>query len=602
MSTESIFSQTKDAGNTLYGRFLSFIQKYKETEYAPYILAGPYLGYLIFIFAIPVGYLLLISFYTNVSFGTMEPAFTFNNYVEFFSNSTYVDVLVNTVEISIISTIFTVAVSFPVAYFIVFSGSRYSVYLILLVIAPMLVGNVVRAFGWWTVMGDSGLINQFLGIFGVQQTFLQTKPGLIIAISSVLMPFVILILMSVLFTLDSDVISAANNLGGNHLQTFFYVTFPLALPGIFASSILCFVLTMGTFATAVFIGMPEIPMIGPYIYITANQSNWPLAAAMSFVLLIISLSLVLLYGYLVNSDPGGSTSSVETNRGRGKKFYLSGVLNKLDFGHTIAGVSLPKTIMKGILGISLLYLLIPVIFAIQISFNPSTVYAFPPEYLTLKWYEYVLSRPAWISSFITSFQYSILASVLAIGLSAPTAYALDRFSFRGKQVLRAGTFLPLMVPQIILGLALLLFLNELRLIGSILGLSIGLGIVATPYAVQTMLATMHNFDNTVEEAAKNLGADEIQTFVRITLPGILPGILTAAILTFIVTYSNLTIAIFLQGPENTPIPTRIYAQMQYGASPSIAAVATINIIIVIVAVVLVERFFGAADALGFTGN
>lgn len=602
MATESVLSQTRDAGETVYDRFLSFIQRYKDTDYAPFILAGPYLAYLALLFIIPVAYLFLISFYANVSFGTMEPAFTLENYVKFFSNDVYMRVLVNTVEISIISTIFTVAVSFPIAYFIVFSETRYSTYLILLVIAPMLVGNVVRAFGWWTVMGDSGLINLVLSVFGVHHTFLQTKLGLIIAISSVLMPFVILILMSVLFTLDPDVISAANNLGGNHLQTFFYVTFPLTLPGIFASSILCFVLTMGTFATAVFIGMPQIPMIGPYIYVTANQSNWPLAAAMSFVLLVISLLLVLLYGYIVDSDPSGSGTVVETERGRAREFHLSNVLRRLDFGYTVAGVSIPKFLMSSILSISFLYLLIPVIFAIQISFNPSTAYAFPPEYLTLKWYEYVLSRPSWIGSFVTSFQYSILASVLAIGLSAPTAYALDRFSFRGKQALQAGTFLPLMVPQIILGLALLLFLNEFGLIGSILGLSIGLGIVATPYAVQTMLATMHNFDNTVEEAAKNLGADEIQTFIRITLPGILPGILTAAILTFIVTYSNLTIAIFLQGPANTPIPTRIYAQMQYGASPSIAAVATINIAIVILAVVIVERLFGAADALGFTGN
>lgn len=602
MSNELSRIRVREFGDGLYDRFLQFIQEYKHTKYAPFILAGPYLLYLGILFVVPVAYLFLVSLYTNVGFGTMQAVLTLENYIKVFTTPIYIDVIINTVEISLISTVFTVVVSFPIAYFIVFSDFKYTKVLILLVIAPMLVGNVVRAFGWWTLLGDSGLVNMFLGLFGLQYTLMKTKPGLILAISSVLMPFVILILMSVLFTLDPERIDAGYNLGGNHLQTFAYVTFPLALPGIFASTILSFVLTMGTFATAVFIGMPEIPMIGPFIYVTANNLNWPLASAMSFVLLTISLVLVIIYARVVNLNPGGRRSGSKSGIGREKSFHFNRILRALDFGYNIGRWSVSGILMGILLAVTFFYLLIPVLFAIQISFNPSTAYAFPPPSLTLEWYVTVFTERGWIVSFITSFQYSILSAIIAIGLSAPTAYALNRFSFPGKDALQAGTFLPLMVPQIILGLALLLFMNEIGLVGSILGLSIGLGIVATPYAVQTMLATMHNFDDAVEEAAMNLGADEIQTFVRITLPGILPGLLTAAILTFIVSYANLTISIFLQGPGTIPIPARIYSQMQYGASPTIAAVATINIVIVTVAVVIVERYFGAAEALGFTAQ
>jgi putative spermidine/putrescine transport system permease protein len=359
---------------------------------------------------------------------------------------------------------------------------------------------------------------------------------------------------------------------------------------------------MGTFATAVFIGMPQVPMLGPFIYVTASRANWPLAAAMSFVLLVISFLLIFLYSRVADVSGGRRRGPVDDERGRSREFHFAYVLNRLDIGYTVRGVSIPNVLMGGILLVTFVYLLIPVLFAIQISFNPSNVYAFPPERLTLQWYVYVLSRPAWLSSFVTSFEYSILAAGIAIALSAPTAYALNRFSFPGDGALHAGTFLPLMIPQIILGLALLIFLNNFGLVGNVAGLSIALGVIATPYAAQSILATMHNFDRTVEEAAMNLGADEIQTFLRITLPGILPGVLTAAILTFVVSYANLTIAIFLQGPGATPIPVRIYSQMRFGASPSIAAVATINIVLVLIAVVVVERLFGAAEALGFTGN
>lgn len=305
--------EQSEGGLTLpfvHERLREFIQRHKSKSYAGYLLAGPYLLYMLLLFFIPIGYVFLVSFYQNVPAGTMDPAFTVENYVRFFTTQQYLNALYTTVEISIVSTLFTIVVSYPIAYFIVFSDWRYSEVLVLLVIAPMLVGNVVRAFGWFALMGSSGAVNQVLGVFGVQYTLLNTKPGLIIAISSVLMPFAVLILMSVLYTMDTELIEAAYNLGGNRLQTFLYVTFPLSLPGVIGATIIAFVLTMGTFATAVFIGEPNIRMIAPVIYRTASTDlNWPFAAAMSFVLLAVSLVMVYVYTLVTDlnqTETGGA--------------------------------------------------------------------------------------------------------------------------------------------------------------------------------------------------------------------------------------------------------------------------------------------------------
>ena len=97
-----------------------------------------------------------------------------------------------------------------------------------------------------------------------------------------------------------------------------------------------------------------------------------------------------------------------------------------------------------------------------------------------------------------------------------------------------------------------------------------------------------------------LGADEIKTFLRVTVPCLLPGIMSAGILSFIISYSNLQIAVFMQGPGIVPVPVRIFSQMQFGATPIIAAIATINIVITLIAIIVVERLFGAAEALGYT--
>jgi putative spermidine/putrescine transport system permease protein len=286
--------------------------------------------------------------------------------------------------------------------------------------------------------------------------------------------------------------------------------------------------------------------------------------------------------------------------GRSHQFRLANVLKPVDLSKSIGGVSIASVLYVVLLIIVFIYLLLPVVFAVLISFNPSDLYAFPPNGFTLKWYIEVFSTNAWVSSFIVSFQYSIIATIIAIVLSSSAAYAIGRFDFRFRSMLNAATFLPLMLPQIILGLALLLYLSMFGLVGNLLGLSLALAVYATPYATQTILAAMSNYDRSIEEAAMNLGADEIQTFIRVTFPMLLPGLLTAAIFSFIVTYSNLQIAVFLQGAGLIPIPVRIFAQMQFGASPVIAAVATINIAIVLLAIVIAEQLTGAAEALGYT--
>lgn len=284
----------------VHDRLVSFIHWHKSESHAGYLLAGPYLLYMTLLFFIPLGYLFLVSFYIDIPVGTMKPGFTLANYAEFFSSEVYMNALYTTIEISIISTLFTILVSYPIAYFIVFTSWRYSKALILLVIAPMLVGNVVRAFGWFALMGPNGVLSRVVGY-----SLVGTMEGLIIAISSVLMPFAILILMSVLYTIDQELIEAAYNLGGNQLQTFLYVTLPLSLPGVIGATLISFVLTMGTFATDVFIGLPKVPMIAPFIYQVTGTLNWPLAAAMSFVMLAVSLVLVFLYTRVADIQMGG---------------------------------------------------------------------------------------------------------------------------------------------------------------------------------------------------------------------------------------------------------------------------------------------------------
>jgi len=566
----------------------------------------PYLLFMSVFFLIPVLYMLVISFYTNIPGGTMEPTLTLENYQTIFGSDRYLNTLIVTVRISVIATLLALVFSYPIAYFIVFSNFRYSAALILLVVSPLLVGTVVRAFGWFALLDRSGLITQFISLFGIEYILLNTEIGLTIAIASVLMPFSVLVLLSDLYTLDTNLIQAGKSLGGTPLQTFCYVTLPLSMPGIIGATLISFILSMGTFATAVFVGMPHVPMIAPFIYeAAAEQLNWPLGAALSFVLLAVSLSLIYLYSSVMDRGSLGlgkllsRISGDDNKNGRQRGFLFSNQLGKIRIHKRVGSYSLQSYQYSGLLVTGFIYLLIPVIFAIMISFSQG-LYIFPPETPTFEWYESVVTDSQWISSFSVSFQISFVAMIFALMFSFSAAYALGRYDFRGKQLLESATFLPLIIPQVILGIALLVFLHNIGIVGGVLGLGLGLAVYVTPFCIQTLLISMEDYDRSLEEAALSLGADEIQTFKRVTVPLLLPGIISASIFGFILSFANLQIAVFLQGPGTIPVPVRIFASMQFGATPVIAAVATISILITLVAIVIVERVFGATKALGYT--
>ena len=183
--------------------------------------------------------------------------------------------------------------------------------------------------------------------------------------------------------------------------------------------------------------------------------------------------------------------------------------------------------------------------------------------------------------------------LLAIISGTLYSFCYVRFRFFGKEGLNVLALSPLAFPKIILGVALLLYFHLFRLVGTYTGLILGLVIVAAPFVVKTVSAAMYNFDKSIEEAAMSLGANEVQTFFKITLPLIKPGLISAAILAFIYTFGNLQVAVFLVGPTTTTVPVKIFSAMEFTDDPSVAAVAAINILLVMAFVIIAQKYLGA---------
>ena len=237
----------------------------------------------------------------------MVEGLSLENYLRFFADPFYRDVLLRTIWISVLSTLVCLVAGLLPAYYIarVRSGKLKSL-LLILVILPLFMGNAVRVAGWMVLLGDRGLLNAFLtavGLAGAPVQMLYTGTAVLVGIISVNLPFMIITLQSVIEGIDRPLEEAGLNLGANHLQMFCRVLLPLMMPGVVTGTVLCFILAMNAYATPLLIGGPKFQMMAPAVYDQITRSsNWPFGAALAFVLMATTLVLTVLSSWLLGRN------------------------------------------------------------------------------------------------------------------------------------------------------------------------------------------------------------------------------------------------------------------------------------------------------------
>lgn len=235
----------------------------------------------------------------------MKGVFSLENYVKLFRDPFYTGVLAFTAQIAALSTLICLLLGYPVAYFISRSPSeKLRSVLIVLVVLPLLMGNAVRSAAWMVVMGSSGLINGLLlavGVINEPLKILYTPTAVVIGLVSVLMPFAIITLQSVLDSIPPSLEEAGRSLGYSPLRTLVSVVLPLSIPGIVAAGAICFCLAMNAYATPVLIGGPSVHMMGPLVFQQISKvGNWPFGSSLAWVLMAVTLTLTILSTWYLN--------------------------------------------------------------------------------------------------------------------------------------------------------------------------------------------------------------------------------------------------------------------------------------------------------------
>jgi putative spermidine/putrescine transport system permease protein len=239
---------------------------------------------------------------------TMVEALTVKNYITFFTDPYYMGALGTTVRVALLVTVACLVIGFPLAYVVARTQSRFKHLLIIAIVLPLFVGNSVRAAGWMVVFGNKGFFNTamaWLGLIDKPIEIMFTEKAVIIGIIAVNLPFMVLSLQSVIESIDRAVEEAAFSLGAPPLTMFRRVLWPLAVPGILAGTILCFILAMNAYATPFLLGGPLFKMMAPVIYNEFTQkTNWPFGGAIAFILMAVTLSLTLAANMMLRRRDG----------------------------------------------------------------------------------------------------------------------------------------------------------------------------------------------------------------------------------------------------------------------------------------------------------
>lgn len=248
-------------------------------------------------------------------------------------------------------------------------------------------------------------------------------------------------------------------------------------------------------------------------------------------------------------------------------------------------------------GLVYVFLILPMLVIVLSAFSPGAYPEFPPRGFSLRWFQALAQNPAWFDALANSAILLVIVTPIAVVLGTTAAYALARLQFRGRDALQAFVLSPLMIPQVVLGIALLYVLIAFGLSGTLIGLAAGHIIVCLPYTVRTASVSLAAVDRRLESASMNLGAGPWQTFRRITLPLIKPGIVAGAVFAAVTSFGEVSVSLFVSSPSTVTVPVRIFSYIDQTFDPTVNAISVVFIVLAVLALVLIEKTIGLTKVM-----
>lgn len=250
--------------------------------------------------------------------------------------------------------------------------------------------------------------------------------------------------------------------------------------------------------------------------------------------------------------------------------------------------------IKVLVFVLFILLLLPVILVLPLSFSSDEFLAFPPSGYSWRWYEALLANRVMLHAFQISLVLGVVVTAITIAVTIPAAYVIVRLRPPGTEILYNLFTAPLLLPTIVLGLAILIVFASAGLLGTYHGVALGHLVITLPYALRVLATALDGLPHGVEEAAATLGAPPLAVFGRVTLPLMGPGIVAATALSFLVSFDEVVITLFLAGPQVTTLPVELFRHVETRSDPLVAAASVLLIVLTLVVVMIVDRSVGVS--------
>ena len=266
--------------------------------------------------------------------------------------------------------------------------------------------------------------------------------------------------------------------------------------------------------------------------------------------------------------------------------------------HAGTGQRIWHRCFQAICALVFVFLLLPIVVVIPISVSSSSLLNYPLPGVSLKWFEVIFQPYPWMLALQNSVVIACATTVLATVLGTLAAYGLTSIEFRFKPLVMALLISPMMVPLVITALAAYFLFARMGLAGTFTGMILAHTVLAVPFVVITVTATLQGFDRNMVRAAQSLGAPPLRAFFKVTLPLIMPGVISGAIFAFVTSFDEVVVALFIASPAQFTLPRQLFSGLRDNLDPSIVAIATLLIVISVSLMAVVELLRWRSEKLG----
>ncbi|MEJ9229175.1 iron ABC transporter permease [Peribacillus butanolivorans] len=534
-----------------------------------------------------VAYVLYPSLRTFFESLQKDGSISFGNYQDFFvqESKTNLEALWNSVYISILSVLASALIGIPLA--IIFNRydfpgrSFFSTAAILPIVLPSLVGVMAFMF----LYGESGLIpNAIKDLFGLDKVPFKIGgvSGILIVHAYTMYVYFYMTVSAAINKIDPSLEEAAYNLGANKFKVFWKVTFPLLTPAIVAASLLVFMISMASFS-APFLLAGGYRVLSLQIYFSKINGDMEIAATQSVILSIVSISFLLFMRWYQNrKDYRMASKGIGAHRSEVKNPLMKWVM-----------------VVTGIIGV--LILLLPHFTILLLSLVPDGTWTFQtyPTVFNLENYRLLFEDPNIFKPLRNSLLMAVIATLANLVFGVIASYVLVKRKFVGKSFIDILVMIPWALPATVIGMNLIFAFNEPSvfsfgqiLVGTFWILPLAYFVRHIPLVVRSTNAVLEQLDDSIEEAARNLGAKWFYTFRKVILPIIMPGVLSGTLLAFIESVGEFPTSVLLYTISNRPISIEIMNQLRMFNMGQAAAYGMIQITLIVIVLFISNKFFG----------